>query len=29
LEKKDVTFLNNVGKGHCLIFAFLQGKFRF
>ena len=29
LEKKDVTFLNNVGKGHCLIFAFLQGEFRF
>ena len=29
LEKKDVTFMNNVGKGHCLIFAFLQGEFGF
>jgi hypothetical protein len=28
LEKKDVSFMTNEGKGHCLIFAFLQGEFK-
>ena len=27
LKKEDITFMTNVGKGHCLIFAFLQGEF--
>jgi hypothetical protein len=27
LKKKDLTFSQNAGKGHCLIFSFLQGIF--